>query len=69
METTQTKGSFMKVEDVLRYIRKNALALQQYKIKGSECHYFKCTDMSSKIGERMFRVMECDVVQVMLIEK
>ena len=65
----ETKGSFMKVEDVLRYIKKNALALQQYKIKGSECHYFNCNDVAAKIGKELFRVMECDVVQVMLIEK
>ena len=65
------KGSFMKVEDVLRYIKKNALALPQYKLEGngkiSDCHYFKCTEVAEKIGAQLFRVMECDVVQFVIL--
>ncbi len=56
--------SFMKVEDVLRYVKKNALALNQYKAaKGFDNHFFRCDDVKKKIGEQLFRVMECDVVQ------
>lgn len=62
------KGSFMKVEDVLRYLKKNVLALPQYKLDGvSENHFFKCTDVSEKIGAQLFRVMECDVVQFVIL--
>jgi hypothetical protein len=60
------KGSYMKVEDVLRYMNSNKLVpLPQYKLVGSglDCHFFKCEDVKEKIGERLFKVMECDVVQ------
>lgn len=65
----QTKGNFMLVENVLRYLRKQTLPLTQYTIQGGEGNFFKCSDISANIGERMFRVMECDVVQIMLIIK
>lgn len=58
--------SYMKVEDVLRYLKKNVLALVQYKIGKFENHFFKCTDVEQKIGAREFRVMECEVTQFMV---
>lgn len=56
----------MKVENVLRYLRKNALPIQQYKIGKETAHFFKCTDISKRIGSGQFRIMECDVVQYLV---
>lgn len=68
------KGSYMKVESVLRYLvnvkqfNKRVLGLKQYTVKGDQrSNYFKCTDLSDLIGERLFRVMECEVSQLMLL--
>lgn len=62
-------SSFMKVEDVLRYIKKNALAIYQYKAEGNDGHFFKCSDLETKIGKSEFRVMECEVVQYLFLTK
>lgn len=51
----------MKVEDVLRYIKKNALALPQYKIEGIENHFFKTSDLKTKIDPIIFRSMESNI--------
>lgn len=56
-------GSFMLVEPVLRYLRKNALALPQYKQEDYSHHFFKCEDIEEKIGKSLFRIMECEVTQ------
>jgi hypothetical protein len=60
--------SYMKVEDVLRWLNKvNNPLTTQYKLvsdgKESDCNFFKCADLVEIIGERTFRVMECDVTQ------
>jgi len=62
------ENCYMKVEDVLRYLRifNNPFIMPQYKITGMENHFFLCQDIISKIGASMFRVMECEVVQYMV---
>lgn len=57
---------YMKVEDVLRYIKKNALALPQYKLGQETNHFFKTSDLKTKIEASLFRIMECDVVTYMV---
>ena len=54
--------SYMKVEAVLRYLKKKALPLQQYRITGHENHFLKCVDIKQRIGAQRFRSMECEVV-------
>lgn len=68
--------SYMKVEAVLRYLEKNALALQQYKIGNEPNHFFKCSDVSAWLikkdpeqGAMRFRSMECHVTQWMVENK
>lgn len=67
------KGSYMKVEEVLRYLQnikkfsKRVIGLKQYKIEGCKNHYLQCTELKEMIGERLFRVMECEVNQLMIV--
>jgi hypothetical protein len=67
------KGAYMKVENVLKYLQnvtklnKRVLGLKQYKIEGEQNHFFKCEDLAEMIGARLFRVMECEVVQLLII--
>lgn len=61
--------NYMKVEAVLRYLGKNALALNQYKIQGIDSHFFLCSDVKNKIGAELFRLMQCDVVTFMVENK
>jgi len=71
------RGSYMKVEHVLRYLQnvtslnQKVIGLKQYKIEGdkTEGNYFKCKELSEMVGERLFRVMECDVVQFLPMQK
>lgn len=60
--------SFMQVEPVLRYLKKvnNPLTTQYTLIqngKAINANFFKCTDLKNTIGERQFRMMECEVTQ------
>jgi hypothetical protein len=61
--------SYMKVEPVLRYLQKNALAIQQYKLGNEPNHFFKCADIAGRIGDRLFRVMECEINQWIVEDK
>lgn len=61
--------SYMKVEDVLRWMNKQWLSIHQYKIGEMSNHFFKCEDVSQKIGERLFKTMECDVIQYWIENK
>jgi len=58
--------SYMSVEAVLRYMKRNALALQQYTMKGVENHFFLCKDVATKMTPAEFREMECHVTQYMV---
>jgi hypothetical protein len=61
--------NYMKVEAVLRYIKKNALALPQYQIEGEKNHFFKTDDLKTKIDPILFRSMECEVTTYMVVSK
>lgn len=64
----------MKVVDVLRYLGKSGnrlLSLKQYLLKGCTIegegkHFLLASEVKEKIGERLFRVMECDVITYMV---
>lgn len=66
-----THTSYMKVEDVLRYLNiiNKTLPINQFKLGEMGCHFFKCSDIAGRIGDREFRVMECDVVQFLIEDK
>lgn len=57
----------MTVESVLRYLGKQWLAINQYRIGEQPNHFFKCSEVKEKIGEREFRYMECSVTQYMVV--
>jgi len=63
MKTNKTYTVYMKVEDVLRYMKRKALALKQFKIGDFKNHFFLAADVASKMTPVEFRKMECDVVQ------
>ncbi len=58
--------SYMSVEAVLLYMKRNALALQQYTIEGFQNHFFKSSDVATKMTPAEFRKMECDVTQYLI---
>lgn len=58
--------AYMKVEAVLRYIKKNALALPQYKIGDEPNHFFKCSELAEKLGAKQFRLMKCELNQYLV---
>lgn len=64
----KTHTSYMKVEDVLRYLKivNKSLPINQYTIGEMTCHFFKCADVAGRIGAREYRIMECEVVQFMV---
>lgn len=67
------KGSYMPVENVLRYLQnikmfnKKIMGLKQHTIEGETTQYFRCNDIAALIGLRLFRVMECEVSQLLLL--
>jgi len=58
--------SYMSVEAVLRYMNRNALGLRQYRIEGFQNHFFKSSDVATKMSASEFRKMECDVTQYLI---
>jgi hypothetical protein len=58
--------NFMKVEPVLRFLKKNALAIPQYKLGDEPNHFFKTSEIAAKIEPALFRVMECEVTTHMI---
>lgn len=70
IEIKPSYTSYMKVEDVLRYLNKKALPLQQYKLGEMGCHFFQMNDVQKRINNPvLFRSMECDVVQYLIENK
>lgn len=69
IDLKESHTSYMKVEDVLRYLDKKALALQQYVIGDMPNHFFLCLDIKEKIGGVKFRSMECEVTQYLCKDK
>lgn len=61
--------SYMKVEAVLRWMNKKALALPQYTITGFQNHFFLASDVATKMTPAEFRKMECDVTQYLIEDK
>ncbi len=60
----------MTVEAVLRYMKSNSLVpLPQYTIGDCPNHFFKCDDIRAKVGEKEFRIMECEVITHMVIQR
>lgn len=58
--------SYMKVENVLRWMNINVLGIHQYKIGNEPVHFFKCIDVASKMTSEQFRIMECNVTQYLI---
>lgn len=65
--STEFENGYMNVEDVLRYLKINVLALRQFTIKGEPNHFFNCGDLKKKIGASQFRLMECEVTTYLII--
>lgn len=65
------EASYMKVEDVLRYLKiyGKPLPLAQYTIGDCPNHFYKCSQLSNKLGFEMFRKMECHVTQYIVLEE
>lgn len=61
--------SYMAVEPVLRFLKKNALALPQYKIGEIENHFFKCSELKEKIDVRLYRHLASEVITHMCVSK
>lgn len=71
ISTPKSYTSYMKVEDVLRYLNifNRTLPINQYKIGDFENHFFKCVDVAGRIGDKQFRAMECDLTQYLIENK
>jgi hypothetical protein len=65
------ESSYMKAEDVHRYLKLfgKPLPLAQYTIGDCPNHFYKCSQLSNKLGFEMFRRMECEVTQYIVLEE
>lgn len=71
IEIIKTHTSYMKVEDVLRYLQiiNKTLPINQYKIGEFKNNFFKCADVAGRIGDVAFRSMEVHVTQFLIEDK